>query len=64
MPELHRLYEADRSRSAPTDHRVRLGVFGFVERERDNAAATPPGPADTPPRKTAVRRPRTDQDTP
>ena len=64
MPELHRLYEADRSRSAPTDHRVRLGVFGFVERERDNFAATPPGPADTPPRKTAVRRPRTDQDTP
>lgn len=61
MPELHRLYEADRVRGAPTDHRVRLGVFGFAERDR---GAAPTDPTTGSARKTAARRPRTDEDMP
>jgi len=35
MPLLQRLYEADRRAVEPTDHRVRLGVYGYSEREPD-----------------------------
>lgn len=35
MPVLQALYDHDRAGDAPTDHRVRLGVYGYAERERD-----------------------------
>jgi hypothetical protein len=35
MPLLQRLYDTDRSTDAPADHRVRLGVYGYSEREPD-----------------------------
>lgn len=35
MPVLQALYERDRTGEATTDHRVRLGVYGYAERESD-----------------------------
>jgi hypothetical protein len=35
MPVLQALYERDRAGGEPTDHRVRLGVYGYAERDRD-----------------------------
>ncbi len=35
MPLLQRLHDTDRGTGAPADHRVRLGVYGYVEREPD-----------------------------
>lgn len=35
MPVLQRLYDGDRERGSPGGHRVRLGVYGYVEADRD-----------------------------
>jgi hypothetical protein len=62
MPELQRLYEADRTRATRTDHRVRLGVFGFVERDREAVPARTD--VSSPRTETRRRRRSTDEDTP
>jgi hypothetical protein len=53
MPELQRLFDADRSRGAAGDHRVRLGVYGYVA--PDPAAASAPQ-APRPPRASGASR--------